>query len=65
LQNKIIGFVQGAYCRPDVEFKDERGHRYKKTAVVKGKSGETEELPLYTSNDTVQGEVSTSACTFA
>jgi vacuolar protein sorting-associated protein 26 len=57
LQKNIIGFVQGATCRADIDFKDEKGHRYKKTAVVKGKNNETEELPLYTTNDSIFGEV--------
>lgn len=58
LQKNILGLVQGAPCRIDVEFKDEKGHRYKKTAVVKGKNGETEELPLFTNHDAIVGEVS-------
>jgi hypothetical protein len=41
-----------------VDFRDEKGHRYKKTAVVKGKNGETEELPLFTNHDAIVGEVS-------
>ncbi|WIA10000.1 hypothetical protein OEZ85_010212 [Tetradesmus obliquus] len=53
----ILGLVQGAPCRIDVDFKDEKGHRYKKTAVVKGKNGETEELPLFTNHDAIVGEV--------
>eukprot|EP00878_Enallax_costatus_P002454 GHUV01002633.1.p1 GENE.GHUV01002633.1~~GHUV01002633.1.p1 ORF type:complete len:335 (+),score=99.67 GHUV01002633.1:291-1295(+) len=53
----ILGLVQGAPCRIDVDFKDEKGHRYRKTAVVKGKNGETEELPLFTNHDAVVGEV--------
>jgi vacuolar protein sorting-associated protein 26 len=40
-----------------VDFKDEKGRRYHKTAVVKGKNGETEELPLYTNHDNIFGEV--------
>jgi hypothetical protein len=58
LQKNILGLVQGAPCRIDVDFKDEKGHRYKKTAVVKGKNGETEELPLFTNHDAIVGEVS-------
>ncbi|KAF6257338.1 vacuolar protein sorting-associated protein 26-domain-containing protein [Scenedesmus sp. NREL 46B-D3] len=56
-QKNILGLVQGAPCRIDVDFKDEKGHRYKKTAVVKGKNGETEELPLFTNHDAIVGEV--------
>ena len=40
-----------------MDFKDEKGRRYHKTAVVKGKNGETEELPLYTDHDAIYGEV--------
>lgn len=40
-----------------MDFKDEKGRRYHKTAVVKGKNGETEELPLYTNHDHIYGEV--------
>lgn len=57
LQKNILGLVQGPPCRIDVEFKDEKGRRYHKTAVVKGKNGETEELPLYTNHDNIYGEV--------
>lgn len=53
----ILGLVQGPPCRIDVDFKDEKGRRYHKTAVVKGKNGETEELPLYTNHDNIFGEV--------
>lgn len=57
LQKNILGLVQGPPCRIDVDFKDEKGRRYHKTAVVKGKNGETEELPLYTNHDHIFGEV--------
>lgn len=57
LQKNILGLVQGPPCRIDVDFKDEKGRRYHKTAVVKGKNGETEELPLYTNHDNIFGEV--------
>jgi hypothetical protein len=57
LQKNILGLVQGPPCRIDVDFKDEKGRRYHKTAVVKGKNGETEELPLYTNHDHIYGEV--------
>lgn len=50
--------MQGAPCRIDVELRDARGHRYRKSAVVKNsKNGEAEELPLFTNHDTIQGEV--------
>lgn len=49
--------MQGPPCRIDVDFKDEKGRRYHKTAVVKGKNGETEEQPLYTNHDNIFGEV--------
>lgn len=51
--------VQGAPCRIDVEFKDDKGVAYKKNAVVKGKNNETEDLPLYTNHDSIFGEVRT------
>ena len=57
MQKNILGLVQGPPCRIDVDFKDEKGRRYHKTAVVKGKNGETEELPLYTNHDHIYGEV--------
>ena len=54
----ILGLVQGAPCRIDVEFKDERGIPHRQKAVVKGKgTNETEELPLYTNHDSIFGEV--------
>lgn len=53
----ILGLVQGPPCRIDVDFKDEKGRRYHKTAVVKGKNGETEEQPLFTNHDNIFGEV--------
>jgi hypothetical protein len=56
----ILGLVQSATCRIDVAFKDADGAAdYKKTAVVKGKGTETEELPLYTNHDSIFGEVRT------
>ncbi len=57
-QKSILGLVQGAPCRIDVDFTDEKGQPYKKTAVVKAKGGETEELPLYTDHDSIFGHVS-------
>lgn len=56
VQKSILGLVQGAACRVDLEFKDSEGRPYKKTATVKLKS-ETEELPLYTNKDDIYGEV--------
>ncbi|KAG2493560.1 hypothetical protein HYH03_008374 [Edaphochlamys debaryana] len=53
----ILGLVQGAAARIDLEFKTERGQPYKKTASVKTKNGETEELPLYTNKDDILGEI--------
>lgn len=53
----ILGLVQGASARIDLEFKGDRGQPYKKTASVKGKNGETEDLPLYTNKDDIFGEV--------
>lgn len=57
LQKNILGLVQGASARIDLEFKGDRGQPYKKTASVKGKNGETEDLPLYTNKDDIFGEV--------
>jgi hypothetical protein len=53
----ILGLVQSAPCRIDVAFRGVDGAEYARTAVVKGKAGETEELPLYTNHDSVFGEV--------
>ncbi|PNW79418.1 hypothetical protein CHLRE_09g414200v5 [Chlamydomonas reinhardtii] len=53
----ILGLVQGATARIDLEFKNERGQPYKKTVPVKAKNGETEELPLYTNKDDILGEI--------
>lgn len=53
----LLGLVQSAPCKVDVEFKDANRQTYKKTAVVKGKGTETEELALYTNKDTIYGEV--------
>ncbi|KAI8476921.1 MAG: subunit of retromer complex, partial [Monoraphidium minutum] len=53
----ILGYVQSAPCRIDVTFKDDAGAEFKRTAVVKGKGTETEELPLYTNHDSIFGEV--------
>jgi vacuolar protein sorting-associated protein 26 len=61
LQKSLLGLVQGASCRIDVDFRDDRGARYTKTAVVKGKNNETEELPLYTNQDSIYGEVRVAA----
>jgi hypothetical protein len=57
----ILGLVQSAPCRIDVTFRDASGAEYTKTAVVKGKGVETEELPLYTNHDGVFGEVGAAA----
>lgn len=65
-QKNILGLVQGAAARIDLEFKNERGQPYKKTASVKTKNGDTEELPLYTNKDNIHGEVNTlQACILA
>lgn len=56
-QKNLLGLVQGATARVDVEFRDARGARHTKTAVVKAKNGDTEELPLYTNHDDILGEV--------
>lgn len=53
----ILGLVQSAPCRIDVTFRAADGAEYARTAVVNGKAGETEELPLYTNHDSVFGEV--------
>ncbi|KXZ45685.1 hypothetical protein GPECTOR_51g670 [Gonium pectorale] len=53
----ILGLVQGAAARIDIEFKNERGQPYKKTASVKAKNGDTEELPLYTNKDDILGDI--------
>lgn len=55
-QKSFLGLVQGASCRIDVDFKDNQGRPYKKTATVKLKT-ETEDLPLYTNKDDIFGEV--------
>lgn len=52
----ILGLVSGASCRIDVDFKDDQGRPYKKTATVKVKN-ESEDLPLYTNKDDIFGEV--------
>ena len=49
--------MQSQPCRLDIEFKDADGQKYKKTASVKGKTGDAEEVPLYTNKDDVHGEV--------
>ncbi len=56
-QKNILSLVQSAPCRLDIEFKDEAGKAYKRTATVKGKTGETEEMPLYSNKETICGEV--------
>ncbi|GFR42844.1 hypothetical protein Agub_g3802 [Astrephomene gubernaculifera] len=53
----ILGLVQGATSRIDLEFKTDRGQPYKKTVPVKTKNGETEDLPLYTNKDDILGEI--------
>lgn len=58
LQRKVLGYVQSASARIDVDFRDAQGRRYAKTAVVKSKSGDTEEIPLFTNHDDISGEVS-------
>ena len=57
LQKSLLGLVQGASCRVEVEFKDADGKPYKKVAVVKSKLNETEELALFTNKDNMLGEV--------
>lgn len=59
----ILGLVQGAVCRIDVDFKDEAAKPYKKLAIVKSKANETEELPLYTNKDDILGEVKVASAT--
>lgn len=56
-QKNILGLVQSAPCRVDIEFKDAANKPYTITTVVKLKGDETETLPLYTSKDSVIGEV--------
>lgn len=56
VQKNILGLVQGQSCRLDVEFKTDKGVAYKRTAPVKAKSGEVEEVPLYTNKDDILGE---------
>ena len=58
LQKSILGLVQGSACRIDVEFKTAQGQAYKRTAPVKAKSGDLEEVPLYTNKDDILGEAS-------
>ncbi|GIL50500.1 hypothetical protein Vafri_6639 [Volvox africanus] len=53
----ILGLVQGAAARIDLEFKNERGQPYKKTAPVKTKTGETEDINLFTNKDNILGEI--------
>ncbi|KAL6753618.1 vacuolar protein sorting-associated protein 26-domain-containing protein [Haematococcus lacustris] len=53
----LLGLVQAAPCRLDVEFKDAEGRPYKKTITVKSKKDETEEVPVFAHKDTVSGEV--------
>jgi hypothetical protein len=61
-----LGLVQSAPCRIDIEFRDALGKQYKKTATVKIKGTDTEELPLYSNKDDLIGEVifqcTTSSC---
>ncbi|KAJ9505457.1 hypothetical protein QJQ45_026137, partial [Haematococcus lacustris] len=57
----LLGLVQAAPCRLDVEFKDAEGRPYKKTITVKSKKDETEEVPVFAHKDTVSGEVSYAA----
>ena len=61
VQKSILGLVQGASCRVDLEFKDSEGKPYQKTATVKLKT-ETEELPLFTNKDDILGEVGACTC---
>ncbi len=60
MQKSILGLVQSAPCRIDIEFKDALGKPYKKMATVKTKGSETEELPLYSNKEDLIGEVTTS-----
>ncbi|EFJ42180.1 hypothetical protein VOLCADRAFT_77226 [Volvox carteri f. nagariensis] len=53
----ILGLVQGAAARIDLEYKTQRGQPYKRTAPVKNKSGETEEIALFTNKDSIFGEI--------
>lgn len=53
----ILGLVQSAPCRIDIEFRDALGKPYKKTATVKIKGTDTEELPLYSNKDDLIGEI--------
>eukprot|EP00798_Chlamydomonas_sp_ICE-L_P030628 gene30628-35640_t len=52
----FLGLVQSAPARLEIEFKNADGTPYTKTAVVKSKGTETEEVPLFTNKDCIQGE---------
>ena len=58
MQKSLLGFVQAAPYRLDIEFKDADGKPYKKTTVVKNKKEtDTEEVPVYANKDSIMGEV--------
>lgn len=57
MQKNLLGLVQGAPCRIEFDYKDEQGSKHKQTALVKTKTNDSEELPLYTNKDSVMGEV--------
>lgn len=59
----LLGLVQSAPCKVEVDFKDANRQPYKKTAVVKNKQNETEELPLYSNKDNILGEVKVTPAT--
>jgi hypothetical protein len=62
VQKSILGLVQSSPFRIDVEFKDEENRPYKKTAVVKTKGNDTEELALFSNKDSIVGEVGSCHC---
>ncbi len=57
-QKSLLGLVQSAPCRIDMEFKDADGKAHKNTTTIKTKKEDTEEVPVYTNKDTISGEVS-------
>lgn len=60
VQKSLLGLVQSAPCRIDVEFKDAQALPYKKLTTIKTKKDETEEVPVYSNKDSIYGEVSDS-----
>jgi hypothetical protein len=56
-QKSILGLVQSAPCRIDLEFKDAGGKPYSSLTTVKNKKGDAEEVPVYSNKDSVMGEV--------